>query len=386
LLCSTSSISTVVQALSSSPSSSSARADAARSKLRAAWSSPSGKLTHAPELVIPEPRDATALLLLTDAVQKLSERVRRCQTNVAFVQCGRSVGGDDSSSSPETVLPTFCQEQAAALGSFPGPVPVVYCSNNSNGLNDHQLSEIAAAGADGVLIQACGGTPLQAVADLTTNDASSNEWIATCQAALEAGLQPVPELTLASETEWTAEDVDALVSTVTERMGGVEPVALVLTVNAIGDGGDDDVLDSDDNNKDEDQLVPLPSVSRELSKRIPILGSVRVRAGDNRLSAESQRLKEAGFSGTFLRSDCVPGFRLQPDLEIVGKFWEACVTDLKSTRSKTFAFRAKNNMKKSVMTQWSNYQKDVIESGALGEPDESVSLMDEAAGDYKGFA
>ena len=349
--------------------SSSTTAATARNKLSAAWSSLSGKLTHSPELVIPEPRDSTGLLLLTNSVQILSERIRVCKSNVAFVQ---------GSVSPS--LQTFCREQAASLGGFPGPVPVVYCGSGSNAptdrISDEDITEIAAAGADGLLVKVCGGNPLQSVSDLT----ASQSWIDTCQAALNAGLQPIPEIILAPDTAWTAEDVDSLVSMVTQCMSGVDPVALVLTMNELVAGP------GEEGATEESHPVVTPTVSRQLCKRIPILGSVRVLAGDNRLGAESQRLKAAGFAGTFLRSDCVPGFRLQPDLEIVGKFWEACVSDLKSTRSKSFGFRSKNNMEKSVMTQWSNYQQSIMDSGALGDPDDSYSVVDEAAGEYKGFA
>ena len=365
----------VVQSLSSSSSADSAAA-AARQKLSTAWSSPSGKLTHSPELVIPEPRDPTAILLLSNAVQTLSERIRGCKTNVAFVQ------------GSVTALQTFCNEQAASMGGFPGPVPVVYCSTSAN----NNLDEVAEAGADGVLVQVCGGNALQSVSDLTEKYADRQEWIETCQAAVAAGLQPVPEITLAPDAEWTPDDVESAVSHVIESMG-MDPVSLVWTINAPVSDDDDD--DDDNNNKPDDEAqqqasssspVPIPTVPSELGRKIPFLGSVRVTAGDNRLSAESQRFKDAGFAGTFLRSDCVPGFRLQPDLEIVGRFWAACVSDLKSTRSKSFGFRAKNNMEKNAMTQWSNYQQNVIESGALGDPAESYSIVDEAAGEYKGFA
>ena len=119
---------------------------------------------------------------------------------------------------------------------------------------------------------------------------------------------------------------------------------------------------------------------------MPILGSVRVVAGEGRIGAETARFKECGFTGTVLRNDCLPGFRNQLDLEIVGMFWNNAIQDLKSTRSKSFSFRSKNNMEKSQATVWGNYQKDVLESGALGDPNEMVSAVDSAAGDYQGFA
>ncbi len=56
---------------------------------------------------------------------------------------------------------------------------------------------------------------------------------------------------------------------------------------------------------------------------------------------------------------------LQPDLEIVGKFWSACINDLKSTESKAFSFRSKNNMEKNSGQQWMNCQSDIMTSNAL---------------------
>jgi hypothetical protein len=156
---------------------------------------------------------------------------------------------------------------------------------------------------------------------------------------------------------------------------GMVPVAILLTIDPVA------AIDDDNDNE---QPVAIPAVSKTTTKRVPILGSVRVRAGENRLGDETMRFKEAGFSGTVLRSDCVPGFRLQPNLDIVSKFWQACITDLKSTRSKSFSFRAKNQMDVSAATKWGNYQRSVLDSGALGDPQESASL-NEAAGEYQGF-
>lgn len=74
------------------------------------------------------------------------------------------------------------------------------------------------------------------------------------------------------------------------------------------------------------------------------------------------------------------------DLEVVGQFWASCIDDLRSVKSKSFAFRSKNNLEKKAATVWSIYQSNVIESGALGDPNESYSVVDSAAGDYQGFA
>lgn len=332
-------------------------AEVSRSKLAAALGNASGKLTLSPELVIPEPRDATSILLLSNAIQTLSERIRLCKTNAAFLQGSISA------------LQTFSNEQATAVGNFPGPVPVVYCGYTAADGND-DFAEIASAGAVGIMIPVCGGVEVRAIAEI----ASGGDWADHCRAAASAGLQPIPDVTIGQEAaaSWSDADVEALVAAVIDAVG-MEPVSILLTINSPG------------NDFDHDDPVTIPTIPKAVAKRVPILGSVRVMAGENRLGEETTRFKDAGYSGAVLRSDCVPGFRLQPNLEIVSKFWEACITDLKSVRSKSFSFRSKNRMNVSAATKWGNYQKNIIESGALGDPSESASL-NEAAGDYQGFA
>lgn len=311
-------------------------------------SSPSGKLTYAPELVIPDPKDPTAILLLTNAVQTLSERIRIAQSNAAFL--------DGSIAA----LQTFCNEQSQAAGNFPGPVPVIYCGKETGDF--HAISE---AGAKAVLVV------------VSISQIGETEFMEQCQRAREAGLEPIPEV---SETS-SDMSVESLVDSLGKAMGQ-PPKALVLTPKYI-------VKSDTEEGEQEDEaleLADLPTIPKEVSKSIPVLGSVRATAGDGRLSTEASRFKEAGFNGVFLRSDCVPGFRLNPDLEIVSTFWQAVITDLKSTKSKSFGFRSKNNMDVSAATKWGNYQQSVIDSGALGDPEDNYSVMDAAAGDYKGFA
>jgi hypothetical protein len=43
-------------------------------------------------------------------------------------------------------------------------------------------------------------------------------------------------------------------------------------------------------------------------------------------------------------------------------------------------------MEKSAATKWGNFQKSIMDSGALGDPSESYSVVDESKGEYKGFA
>lgn len=322
-----------------------------RGRLFERLSSPSGKLTISPEIVIPEPSDPTAILLQADAVQTLSERIRTAKANSAWVSGGI------------TSIQAFCSEQEKARGNFPGPLPVIYCGNEVP-----DLQSIAEAGAGGVVVQVCGGNEIESVEQITSDETL----IKFCQSAVACGIQPIPEVTVSDVTaeRWGEVEVEKLVDAICSALGN-HPVSVLLTMNP---------------KTEEQKQVSLPKVPKSLGKKIPILGSVRVTAGKNRLGTETQRFRDAGFTGVILRSDCVPGFRLNPDLDIVGRFWSACIGDLKSTRSKTFEFNSRNNMEKSSVTQWAKYQNSVIESGALGDPEDSYSIVDEAAGEYKGFA
>jgi hypothetical protein len=333
-----------------------------RGRLFGAFSSPSGKLTLAPELVIPDPTDFTAILLQADAVQTLSSRIRACKSNAVILQGSL------------TALQTFTVEQERARGNFPGPVPVVYVGPAETELD---MEAVAEAGADGVMIQVCQGVAIESLEEITT----SKEWIDACKQAWECGLQPIPEVTVgeALAEKWSEDDVTTMVESICSAVGS-DPVSILLTVNPI--------------DTDQKEAVALPRVPKSLGKRVPLLGSVRVTAGDNRIGIETSRFKEYGFTGTLLRSDCVPGFRLQPDLDIVGSFWAACISDLKSTRSKSFSFRSKNNMQENAGQNWLNYQSDVMTSGALGDEDThgggSVDdlgdmMGNEQSGDYQAF-
>ena len=314
------------------------------------FSSPSGKLTYAPELVIPDPKDPTAILLLSNAVQTLSERIRSAGSNSAFV--------DGSIAA----LRTFCNEQAQAEGNFPGPVAVIYCGKEAD------YAEIQNAGAQAVLVEG--------EIDCWTGNSGDDAFRQKCQDVTSAGLEPIPEILL-GEAEV---NMDTLLESIEKSMGQ-KPRALVLSPPAVAFGDEDE----DDDNAEVIEPPTLPTISRELTKEVPVLGSIRTVAGEGRLSLECNRFKDAGFNGVLLRSDCVPGFRLQPDLEIVSSFWQAVIADLKSTRSKSFGFRSKNNMDVSAATKWGNYQQNIMDSGALGDPDDNVSMMDAANGDYKGF-
>lgn len=327
------------------------RSQIARSRLQEALSSPSGKLTLSPELIIPDPDDPTGILLLTSEIHTVSETIRTCKANAAFIH-GSS-----------TAVQTFLSEQEMARGSFPGPVPVVYCSGKD--CTDEDLKQLSEAGAAGLSVPMVLG--------------SHEKHVETCKRAIECGLQPIPEVKISEATarSWTEEDVSSLVNTLTSTFD-MEPVSVLLTIETLSAS---EVEEDNDDNDDEEIEVILPPVSKELSKKIPILGSVNVPGG---IAGETALFKDAGFTGAVLRASCLPTFRT-PGLEPVGRFWGACISDLKSTRSKSFSFRAKNKMEKSVMSEWAKYSQDVVESGAIGEFGEDASDVNTEAGDYKGF-
>jgi hypothetical protein len=346
--------------------------DITRASILQALSSPSGKLTIAPEIVIPDPSDPTAILLQSNAVATLSQRVRVSKANAAWIAPGATL----------TSVATLAREQESARGSFPGPLPLIYSSSAT--LLDP--SDLAEAGVMGVTVPVCGGLEITSIKQITSM-AHGDEWTTKsyCQACLQCGIQPILEVTLAGSFAaiMSEDNVEQLVQQIAQATD-IPPVAILLTMNPLASTEEEEEVN--DTKEQQPPVVPLPSVPKKLAKTIPILGSVRITAGENRLGAESQRFSQAGFTGVVLRSDCVPGFRLNPDLDIVGQFWAACIHDLKSTRSKSFQFQSRNNMRKSVSAEWMKYQSNVIESGALGDPNDSYSVVNEAAGEYKGFA
>ncbi|KAG7340761.1 hypothetical protein IV203_024304 [Nitzschia inconspicua] len=350
-------------------------AQVTRSRLAEAFASPSGKLTLSPEIIIEDPINPTAILLQSSAVSSLSETLRtKAKANSAFVSC-------TSLSS----LKTFCNEQEEARGNFPGPIPVIYChpkkpseleTNDDATVPTVDLKELAETGASGILVSTT--NEIASLEDIL----SDNAWIRQCQEALESGLQPIPEILVTDTiaTTWKENDVEALVTKIAEATGQ-DPVTVLLTIQTATSS------DGNANNSDSSvEILPLPTVPRSLGRKIPILGSVRTPAGENRLGEETARWKAAGFTGALLRHECLPGYQNKPSLEYVSDFWAACIGDLKSTRSKSFNFRSRNLMEKSFPLEWAKYQKSVIESGALGEAeDNSEGGFNPNSGDYKGF-
>eukprot|EP00537_Pseudo-nitzschia_pungens_P010049 CAMPEP_0172389884 /NCGR_PEP_ID=MMETSP1061-20121228/6661_1 /TAXON_ID=37318 /ORGANISM="Pseudo-nitzschia pungens, Strain cf. pungens" /LENGTH=442 /DNA_ID=CAMNT_0013120123 /DNA_START=196 /DNA_END=1524 /DNA_ORIENTATION=+ len=376
-----------------------------RAQLQQALSSPSGKLTYSPEILVPEPRDPTAILLQAPAITQLSSNIRnRAKANIAFI-----------SSDALGSFRTFCKEQEEARGNFPGPVPVVYCGTENAGAGDAgdgdasdagdgmpleakdiDMAEVAETGVSGILVSVNGGSEISSFDDID-GDAS---WLKICNNALDCGLQPIPEIVVKDTTAstWKEEDTEALVEKLSELLGE-DPVSIVITINT------SEVVGSDDSDKQEEEEqeeeskatttsssnsssddLPLPSISKALGKRVSIMASVRTGAGGGRLGETTRRIKASGFTGAFLRRECLPGFPANPSIEFSSDFWSACIGDLKSTRSKTFNFRSKNNMELQVGTQWANLQQDVMDSGALGDmSDGPPPGFDADEGDYQGF-
>jgi len=361
-------------------------ASLARLILQQSLSSPSGKLTFSPEIAIPEPTDPTALLLQATEVTKLSEKVRTvAKANAALV------------AGSVNALKTFCVEQEGARGNFPGPVPAIALSDGTE-CNLEVLADIAAAGAVGIILPVNGGEEIDSVDDVADGEGVLKTNFA---AALKAGLQPIPEVCVVGgegvDSKWGEEQVTALVEAITAECDGVDPVGIVLTVNIPESGTDDDEDedgDSESSSSDEDEeepVIPLPQVPKALAKKVPILGSVRAVAGGGRMGLMTRNLKKAGFTGAFLRSECVPGLTSTiTDLEAVSGFWSAAISDLKSVKSKSFGFRANmagidESMK--LPNEWYKYQKNVMESGALGDisGDAAAVELDSENGDYQGF-
>jgi len=310
------------------------------------------------------------LLLQATEVQKLSGQVRKAKANSAWIAGSMNA------------LRSFTTEQEEARGYFPGPLPVVYCGTVSGEAvcDADTLAQLADAGASGVLIPMMDGNLISSVADLA--DATDETFTSAVETSLSCGLQPIPEVMISPADIWGEDDVTSLVEAVTEKCGGVEPVAVVFSFVAIEE---EEKEEEDSETEDKETGLGLPQISKELKKRVPILGSVRVLAGDNRMSGYASALQSAGFTGSLLRCDCVPGFRMNPDLDFVGGFWSMAISELKSTKSKTFGFRTKFALARDVPMEWFNYQKDVMESGALGDNSAKAGDLDLSNGDFAGF-
>lgn len=348
----------------------SSRAQTARSRLSEALRSPSKKLTLHPELVLPEPSDPTALLLRASEVTKLSQTLRtKAKANAVFVE-----GTVDA-------LAPMGKEQEDARGNFPGPVPIIYSLTDESNLSSclEQLQTVD--GVEGVLLSFCGGKEIDSVDTYLEESTKSAAITEMCSSIWDAGLQPIPEIVLSPNSEWPEEDVVRLVDAVKDTCGGLDPVSIVFT--------NGEVAESEESNEDDGEdepSTPKLTIPDSISKRLAFVGSIRTTAGGGRMNQATSQLSSNKFNGAFLRADCVPGYRLNPDLDVVGGFWSAAIGDLKSLKSKSFSFRSKVKLEKDIPMDWYNYQKDVMESGALGGPGAGADpTLNPDAGDYKGF-
>jgi hypothetical protein len=340
------------------------RAQMARGRLLEALSSPSGKLTLSPEIVVPEPSDPTAILLQSSLITTMSQKMRtQAKANAAFISGGIPA------------MKTFCYEQELARGNFPGPVPVIFCDKVED------MAEVAEAGAEGVLVSICDGKEISSLEDIS----SDSSWSDVCKAALENGVQPIPEITLgeAAAKNWRGDEFADLVSKIAEITGD-DPVAILLTVNQLPPP---ETEDDDEEEEVAEVEATVPQLPKGLGKKVPILGSIRAKAGAGRMGEETGRYKAAGFTGAVLRQECMPSISMSQDLEYVTSFWSACIGDLKSLKSKSFKFASRNNLEKNVALEWATYQMDVIQSGALGDPNDNAPPQDlnPSSGDYQGF-
>jgi len=351
----------------------SSKAQTARSRLSEAFRSPSKKLTYHPEIVLPEPSDPTALLLRASEVTKLSSTLRmKAKANAIFVE-----GTVDA-------LTPMGKEQEDARGNFPGPVPIIYslAGGGEDGSLSDTLNQLQSVdGVEGVMVPFFDGKEINSVDSYL--EESSDDISGKCGAIWDAGLQPIPEITISPSTEWSEDDVIKLVDAIKDTCGGIDPVSVVFT-NAEKEKSKED--NEEEGEENDEASVPDITIPTSIAKRLTFIGSVRAKAGEGRMNIAASKLSGCNFNGAFLRADCVPGYRLNPDLEVVGGFWSAAMGDIKSLKSKNFSFRSKVKLAKDVPMEWYNYQKDIMESGALGGSAHSgVGDLDPDSGDYKGF-
>ena len=122
---------------------------------------------------------------------------------------------------------------------------------------------------------------------------------------------------------------------------------------------------------------------------IPILGGLEVVGGAGKLGSACDEVREVGgYSGVCLFAECMPGFdRASPfgaPLGVIGGFWRMAIPSLKTNKSSQFGFSSKFKLEKDVPMEWFNYQKDIMQSGALGSV-EKASGIDTDNGDFIGF-
>jgi len=344
------------------------RAEIARLRLADAFRSPSGKITLHPELILPEPSDPTALLLRSTEVTKLSTVLRtKAKANGLFVE-----GTIDA-------LSPMGKEQESARGNFPGPLPII-CSLSGimDDVNNDRLQSLADIdGVEGVLVPFCGTKGITSVESFV-QEVDGKSLTELCGNIWSAGMQPIPEIVLGKDSQWKEDVVVRLIDAVKDTCGGVDPVSIVFT---------NEERDQDNEDADDFGSIPKISIPESIEDRLAFVGSICTTAGEGRMNEAVSQLSACNFNAAFLRADCVPGYRMNPDLNVVGGFWSAAISDLKSLKSKSFSFRSKVKLDKDVPMEWYNYQKDVMDSGALGLSGGAGAdpTLNPDAGDYKGF-
>lgn len=333
-------------------------ANLAKGRLQESLSSFSKKMTISPEVIIPDPSDPTAILLQSTEVTNLSNALRvKAKSNAAFI------------SGSVSAVKTFCSEQESARGNFPGPLPIVYCPSSSTA----DIAELADSGVSGILYSTLNGETISSVDEISSDEKLQKSF----EEAIDNGMQLIPEVVLNADIEWDENSSKDLIEAVTNTCGA-EPAAILLTIGAYdGDGENEERTDDE-----EGASLKLPKIPKCST---PIIGSVRALAGGGRMGAAVSAFKDSGFNGVVLRCDCLPGYRMNPDLEFVRNFWGLAISDLKSTKSKNFNFRSKVALERDIPMEWFNYQKDVMDSGALGGNDSGVNPLDTEKGDYQGF-
>ena len=437
---------------SSSSESSTTRRTAEENRVRISGALSSvvpGKLTYGVEVCVRPVLDPTAILLRSTTVATLGSRLKDARANaVLFGRDDRDDDRDDDDDDDHLdLLRTLCQQLSEGFV----PVPVLYrwkgpfegtkeggaTTSRSVTMKD-RMTTVADAGASGVLFpwRPRGGngreTKLVSSIDeiVRTADDDDYGWIRTfCEVALDSGLQPVPEITLnplfvgsSKSSSWSADDCETIADAVSKSCGAFDPVALVLTVGDVGilDGAPASSSSSSSSLSAATADPPkITTTTSWMERGTSILGSVRRRTTIEDIREAASELKSedggkrGGYSGALLRYDCIPTstttttpMTMMTDITTttttnhkddglarVGTFWSDVLRDLKSAKSKTFAFRSKNNMDTDLPTAWSKLRKSVAESGALGYPEETTSgggstdtsSFDASGGDYKGF-
>jgi len=285
-----------VSSVSSTPTiTTSMEPSPSRCRIQEALRSLSGKPTITPEIVIPEPTDPTVLLLRSTQVTQLSCNIRtKAKANAACV-----VGSIDA-------LRTFCTEQeTAGRGQIPGPIPIIYnyqsfvCGNIKP-----TMEHLAKAGVIGFIHPICQSLPITNLEMVLHHGDDLKQQV---QEAKKYGIQVIPEVIVPNDlkknTGDTIQEADwiTLVDTLTSILDGCDPVAILLTIQESSSTDTTTAATLSSSSEHESTLTLLPKIPKSLTKRLPVVGSIRVMAGQNRMGSAVAAYKAAGFTGNILR-------------------------------------------------------------------------------------